>query len=201
MRTHPLRSGALAGMATVLVFTAVHQLMISDIWFSLLPMLVVGGLCGLALAWSYRVVFAEPGAGSWLRYNLAYLAVLVLLGVVSVAVFEPVTTAEAVMAGNGPPDALIGQALPFTGLYTLAAGALLSAVWGRSPGKAGALFLTTTALVFLFGLNISVVGLVEMSGGGYRALAEFFGLTVLILAGNAAFYLAFERRALFGRPT
>ncbi len=50
--------------------------------------------------------------------------------------------------------------------------------------------------MFLFGLNISIIGLVEMSGEGNRALAEFLGLTALILAANTAFFVALERRGL-----
>lgn len=71
---------------------------------------------------------------------------------------------------------------------------------GALAGAATVLLFTVVhqlILVFLFGLNISIIGLVEMSGDGYRALAEFFGLTVLVMAGNTGFFLAIERRRLF----
>ena len=191
------RSGALAGAATVLLFTVVHQLTISDIWFSLVPMLVIGVLCGMALAGSYRAVFDAPSLASWVAYSAAYLAALLLMGALSVVVFEPVTTATALMASGGPPPPeLIGQALPFTGVFTLAAAGAISLAWGRSWKKAGAILATTVTLVFLFGLNISIIGLVEMTGEGNRALAEFLGLTAMILAANTAFFAALERRGL-----
>jgi len=38
----PVRSGAVAGALSVFVFTIIHDILISDIWFSLLPMAVVG---------------------------------------------------------------------------------------------------------------------------------------------------------------
>jgi Mg2+/citrate symporter len=52
-----LLSGVIAGAASTLVFTAIHHLFISNIWFSLLPMLIAGALCGLCLAWSYGRLF------------------------------------------------------------------------------------------------------------------------------------------------
>jgi hypothetical protein len=196
----PLVSGAVAGMATTLVFTVVHQIVISDIWFSVLPMLGVGALCGMALAWSYDVVFDRPTARTWILYNTAYLAALILLGVLSVWVFEPVTTAAALMAAGGPPPPeLFDRGLPFTAVYTVAAAGVISLLWARTWPKTGAVLLATAAILFLFGLNISILGLVEMSGEGYRALAEFFGLTVLVLAGNAAAVLILERRTLLRR--
>lgn len=38
----PVRSGAVAGALSVFVFTIIHDILISDIWFSLLPMAVAG---------------------------------------------------------------------------------------------------------------------------------------------------------------
>lgn len=200
-KPHVALSGALAGIATVIVFTAAHHVLISDIWFSLIPMLVVGALCGAALSWSYAVVCADAAPGSWVRYNLSHLTVLLLLGAGSMAVFDPITTAAALMASPGPPpDELFARALPFTGLFTLGATAVLGVIWGRTLPKVGAILVATVALVFLFGLNISIIGLVEMSGDGYRALAEFLGLTAFVLASNTAFFLLLERRGLFRHP-
>lgn len=190
-----LLSGALAGTTTTLVFAIAHQLAISDIWFSIVPMLLIGALCGMVLAWSYRVVFEVPAAGSWIGYNGAYLAALLLMGGLSLALFEPVTTAEAILVSGGPPPPeLFDRALPFTVLFTLAAAGVISGAWGRSLPKAGAVLVTSVVLVFLFGLNLSIIGLVELSGDGYRALGEFLLLTVLIVAGNAAAFLLLERR-------
>lgn len=45
-----------------------------------------------------------------------------LLGVRSVAAFEPITTATAIMAAGGPPPPeLFDRGLPFTAAYTVAA--------------------------------------------------------------------------------
>ena len=65
-----MRSGTLAGAISAFVFTVVHYVTISDIWFSL-P--------------GYALLLRPPSLGSWSRYNLAYLVMFALLGVASVA--------------------------------------------------------------------------------------------------------------------
>ena len=87
-----LAAGAIAGATSAITFTALHQLIISNIWFSLVPMLVAGAVCGACLAWSYGCLFAQPSASTWWWYNLAYVALLALLGLTSIALFEPITT-------------------------------------------------------------------------------------------------------------
>jgi hypothetical protein len=43
-----LASGTIAGSVSAFVFAAIHDLFISDIWYSLNVLLVAGALCGLA---------------------------------------------------------------------------------------------------------------------------------------------------------
>ena len=76
-------AGALAGAVSAVVFTAVHDLMISDIWFMLLPMALAGAVCGLGLALSYALLVDSPTVGGWLGYNLLYLLLLFGLGPLS----------------------------------------------------------------------------------------------------------------------
>jgi hypothetical protein len=75
-----LLSGPLAGALSAVSFALIHALFISNIWFSVVPMMVAGALCGLGIAWSYRVVVRRPSLGSWLRYNALFVAMLALLG-------------------------------------------------------------------------------------------------------------------------
>ena len=63
-----VRSGAIAGAASVLAFTLIHDLWISDIWSMFVVMGVAGVLCGICLAWSYAVVVERPSLGSWVGY-------------------------------------------------------------------------------------------------------------------------------------
>lgn len=195
---HYVRSGAVAGAVSAFAFAVIHHLLISNIWFSLIIMLPAGVLCGGCVGWSYGLMFETPSMGSWLRYNLHYVAMFVLLGMVSVLVFEPITTAAALMVANEPPDELIGQAMPMTIIFTLAATILLSWRYGRSWLHYGAILLTCTLLVLLLGLNVSVIGLVSIPGNSLYLIAEMFGL---ILAINAFYVVAFvvlERKSLIG---
>jgi hypothetical protein len=191
-----VRSGAVAGAVSAFVFAIIHHLFISDIWFSLILMMVAGALCGLCVGWSYGLLFKIPSAASWLRYNLFFVAMFVLLGAVSVLVFEPVTTVAALVEANEPPDELIRQAMPMTILFTIATAVLISLLYGRSWLHYGVILLTCTVLVLLLGLNVSVLGLVYIPGSAVYLVAELFGLIFAINAVYVAVFIALERKSL-----
>ena len=189
-------SGAVAGTISTLVFTVIHDLFISDIWFSLIPMLVAGALCGLCVAWSYALLVPTSSVGGWLRYNLLYIAMFALLGAISVLVFEPVTTMAAVVTANGPPDALIGQAMPLTALFTVGMAVLVTTLYGAGWKRFGAVLLTCVVLVLLLGLNVSVIGLVDIPRGSLYLVAEMFGLIVALNVVYVLVFLALQWRRL-----
>lgn len=188
-----LRSGAIAGAISAFAFAAIHHLLISDIWFSLLPMLFAGAACGACLAWSYRRLFAAPTVRTWLGYNLVHVALLALLGLASILVFEPVTTIAALVEADGPPSDLIAQATPLTLAFTLGSVLLLSALWGRTLTGVAAIALTCVVLVLLVGLNVSALGLVHLPSGALYLVVEMFGLIFALAAVFALAYLMLER--------
>ena len=185
--------GAFSGIVSTLIFTIVHDIFISDIWFMLLPMLVAGALCGALLSWSYRLLVVVPSRLGWLVYNLIYVALFGLLGVASVLFFEPVTTMAAMVTLNGPPTELIDQAMPMTVGFTLGMAALFTLLYGRSITKFLAVLLTCTVLVALLGLNVSVIGLVAIPSGSLVVIAELFGLILVLNAVYVIVYLVLER--------
>ena len=191
-----VRSGAVAGALSALVFTFIHDVFISDIWFSLILMMVAGALCGLCVAWSYRLLFEVPSIGSWLRYNLLYVVMFVLLGAASVLVFEPVTTIAALVAADEPPHELIRQAMPMTVVFTLASAILVSLLYGRTWRHFGAILLTWTVLVLLLGLNVSVIGLVHIPRDSLYLVLEMFALILALNVVYAAVFFALERKSL-----
>ena len=191
-------SGLLAGFVGVLVFTAIHMVLISDILFMLVPMLVAGGLCGLLVAWSYALLVPQPSLGSWIRYNAAYLVLFVALGGASVVLFEPVATIPQLMATNGRPDALIGQAMPLTVAFVPVAAVLVTRLFGGGIRAFGPVLVAVAVLVFVLGLNVSLLGLVEVRAGELSLIAELFGLIAAIDAGFATAFLVLERRRLAG---
>jgi hypothetical protein len=192
-------SGAVAGAFSAFTFTLVHGLAISDIWFSLPAMLAAGALSGACVAWSYALVAGAPTLGSWLRYNFLYLGMFVLLGSVSVLIFEPVTTLAAVLGTGEPPNALFARAMPLTLAFIAGTTAAVTG-WYR-PGwvGAGAVLLTTAVLLTLLGLNVSVIGLVEVPRSASYLIAELFALILILSAVYAAAFALLERRALGGR--
>ena len=188
-------SGAVAGAVSVVVFLVVHQLMISDIWWSAVIMLVAGAACGAALAATFGLV-ARPTTTRWLAYNALWVVLLGSLGVSSILVFEPITTVAELIGADGPPDELIGQALPMTAAFTVLAAVLVT--W-LAIGRRSAFLpvLGTTALVvLLLGLNISVIGLAEFESGQALLVAELFALVIALAAVYAGVYWILERRSL-----
>ena len=173
--------GALAGVLATLVFTIVHQLLISPIWFAFPAMLAAGSLCGACLAWSYLSVARAPSQSGWLGYNLLYLFMLGALGCVSLLAFEPVTTIATLLATSEPPRALIGQALPMTGVFMVVAATLLGLVYRPSPRGILSILVTVVLMVLLLGLNISVLGFVDVPSGAAFVLLETFGLLLVLM--------------------
>ncbi len=182
-------------MSTI-VFTVVHDILISNIWPMLVPMLVAGIGSGVCLAWSYSHLARRRGLAGWLSYNLTYLLMFGLLGVVSIAMFEPVTTVGALMSGGRPPDGLFMQALPMTLVFTVVGASVVTWMFGRRLAGFGAAVLTMTVLMLTLGTNISIIGLVEFSGGTWYLVGEFFALTALLGAVFAVTFAISERHQL-----
>ncbi|UCG23892.1 MAG: hypothetical protein JSW55_17435 [Chloroflexota bacterium] len=189
-------SGAIAGAASAFIFTIIHDILISDIWFSLAIMLVAGALCGACLSWSYSLVVDAPSLRSWAAYNLLYDAMFVLLGLVSVLLFEPVTTMAAVVTANGPPDELIGQAMPITAVFTLLMAIIISLIYGFNWSRFGVILLTSTVLVLLLGLNVSVIGLVSIPRGSWYLVMEMFALILVLNVMYVIVFVGLERKTM-----
>jgi hypothetical protein len=180
--------GALAGASSAFAFAMLHAILISDIWFALVLMLAAGALCGACLGWSYTVMVPSPSLSSWITYNLLFDTMFVLLGIVSVLVFQPTMSMAALMALNGPPDDLIAQAMPVTAIFTLLMSVVVSVVYGFSWRRLAAALLSSTVLVLLLGLNVSVIGLVSIPRGSWYLVVEMLGL---ILVLNLVYVLVF----------
>lgn len=191
-----VRSGMLAGIASTIGFALIHDLLISDIWNTLPIMAVAGALCGLCIAWSYRLLRAQPSVTGWLGYNLAYVAVLGLLGATSVAVFEPTTTLAAVIAANEPPTDLINTAMPMTIAFALLAAATLSAFYGRRWTHHVAILVTVVVLVLFLGLNVSAIGLVDIPRDATFLIAEMSGLIFALALLYVSVFMALEHEVL-----
>jgi hypothetical protein len=191
-----VRSGAIAGLVSTVVFTAIHDALISDIWAMLVPMLVAGALSGMCVAWAYTVLVPHPSVGSWLRYNLVYLVLFVALAVVSIAVFEPIATIPELTAMGGSPGDLITQSMPLNLAAVVVGTVLVTSLFGGGRRAVGPVMLGVAVLVLFLGHNVSIIGLVEFGAGDLFLLAEFAGLIVAINAVFVAAFLVLERQRL-----
>lgn len=181
-------SGAAAGVLSSLSFAVIHQWLITSLWFFIYPMLAAGALCGLCLGWSYGLLRPKPSLRSWLAYNGLIVSMLALLGLTSLLVFKPVTTIAALLRLPGPPEDLFQQALPMTITFTLATTLVLSLIYRRGWRGLLAIFITSATVVAFLGLNVSVIGLVEIPRSFLYLVAELIGF-ILALAG--VFAIAF----------
>lgn len=187
------RSGAIAGSLAVVVFTWVHDLVISDIWAMLPVMAVAGTVCGVCLTWSYRALVRRPSLRSWAGYVGVFIVMFCVLAVASVAVFQPVTSMAEVSAAGGPIDHLFGTAMPLSAGFVV--GLTLFLVWRFGEGWAGfGPALVTSAVLMLFlGMNVSTVGLVDIPVEGWYLVAELLGLIVALGAVFGAAVVLIDR--------
>ena len=191
-----LRSGAVAGAASAFTFAIIHHLFISDIWFSVVIMMVAGAICGLCIGWSYALLVANPSVGSWLQYNMLYLMMFVLLGVASVLIYEPVTTIPALLASDGPPDELFRQAMPLTLVFILATAIFVYLLYKGTWLHFGSVLVTCIVLVLLLGLNVSILGLVYIPRSSVYLVGELFGLIFAINSVYVVVFIGFEWKRL-----
>lgn len=191
-----VRDGAGAGVLSVVVFTWVHHLTISDIWSMLPMMLVAGAACGACITWSFQGLFRRHSLGSWTSWNLVILAALGALAVASMVVFDPVTTMAAIMNRGGPVDDLIVRALPLTASFIVVTAAALGLALGEKPSDYVRALITSTVLTLVVGLNVSVLGLVEFAGDSIRFVLEFFALIVLLDVVYAVAFVFLRKRWL-----
>ncbi len=189
-------SGAFAGILSTLLFSVVHQLLISPIWFAIAAMLVAGAMCGTCLAWSYAVVVKRPTVRTWMQYNTLFVLILIALGLSSVLAFSPVTTIAELLKSSEPPRALIAQALPMTGVFTAVSTVCLLALYRPGWKGAGAILVTTLAVVLFLGMNISILGLVVVPRSSVYVVGEVFAL-IVALALTYATTMAYLRRSAF----
>jgi len=102
----------------------------------------------------------------------------------------------AISAAGGPVDELIVRALPHTGAFTLGTTGALGRLLSRRSSDYVRLLLTVTVLVVFLGLNVSVLGLVEFSGGSLLPVVVFFGLIVLLDLVFTVVFAALQWRQL-----
>ena len=178
-----MRTGMVAGAISAFSFALIHALLISNIWFSLPALLVAGAICGLCLGWTYGLLFEAPSVHTWLQYNALYVGMFIVIGCLSVLIFQPVTTLAAVMASDAPPGDLFRQAMPITIVSTFIMAAIIGRLYARTWIHYAAILLTCAVLVLLLGLNVSVIGLIAIPRSSLYLILELAGLILALNGG------------------
>ena len=200
--------GLVAGVVTIVGFTGLHHLLISNIWAMLPVMAVAAAATGASLAWTFARLDLAPSLAGWFALTGGYLVLLAVLGVCSLWLFTPVTTFAAVSEASGPVDELIVRALPLSAawvLVTVLLGAGLDHLrTGRRARGVAPLTVTSVLVLLTLGLNMSVLGLVELEGDARAAMTRFCGLVGLVVVVHALVFAGLltgpGRRRSSGRP-
>ena len=176
--------GALSGVVVMFGFTVVHNVLISDIWFNVGPMLFAGALCGFCIAWSYRTGVTDHSTAAWFRFAGLYAAEMISLGAVSVVVLRPRWTMAELLVAEDAFERLMPPAVPLM-VGAMVVGTVV--VWlycGRRWAALVPILVTQVLLVVLLGHQFAFLGLVEASS----ALLVVFGEFALFTVGLAAAY-------------
>lgn len=179
-------SGAVSGLVATAAFALVHQFLISDIWRSFSMMAVPGAVCGAALGFTYFLLSIRPGRSNWFAFCGSFIVALMVLGVVSLVVFEPRISISLLMLLSGPPADLIREALPITIGLAVPSAVAVAFIFGHRWWHVFPALLTTAIVFALLGLNVSILGMVEFTGSGFRMVAELAGMLVALVCVYAA---------------
>jgi hypothetical protein len=142
----------------------------------------------------FGILFRSYTSFSWFSYNSIFLVMFLLLALFSVIVFEPLTTMGELLQANGPPDDLIRKAFPMTILFTIAFAVIISVLYAKKLLQVLMVVITCAELMLVLGLNVSVIGLVDIPRTGFHLIMELFGLILLILFMNAIIFRILESK-------
>lgn len=189
-----IKSGAIAGVVSTLIFTIVHHIFIANIWFSFPFMALAGAVSGVCIAWTYGLIFQNKALSTWLKLNLFFIIMFVVLGILSVLLFEPVTTISALREANERPSELINQSMPLTVAFIFASTIILGLLYGNNLKHYLVILLTNAILILLLGLNVSILGLVFIPMDSIYLILEVFGLIAVIFVFYSCTFWLLERK-------
>ena len=188
-RTRPaLLAGALAGVAGLLVFLAVHHVWIRPIWFILPPGLLIAAPAGLAVGWAYAELRGALPARPWTHLAVlggvgAILAPAVLLAELRPALFDAAT-------GDLAPGVSVAEVAVRFGLELLLTATLAGAVAGRLLGGTRRATAATALAGFVFALgpghNVPLLGAMPGAGTGTVLLLAIAAVSAVVLVEGEA---------------
>jgi hypothetical protein len=185
-----LIAGVLAGVAGLLIFLVVHHFWIAPIWFILPPGLVIAGLGGLAVGWSYAEIKVGLPPRPW-----AAPAVAALIGaILAPSIFLAQRRAPLFNITTGTiPRQEVGRVVRRFTLELLMTAAVVGGLagWFIGHSQRAALATALAGLVFALGPghNIPFLGSTPAVGKGLMLLLAITVASALVLV-EASFWLA-----------
>lgn len=159
-------------------------------------MVIAGAVSGICIAWTFGLLFQKLTFNDWLRFNLFFIAMFVLLGIVSVIIFEPVATITALRVANERPTELINKSMPLTIIFIVGATITLGLLYGHNWKHYVSILLTNSVLIFLLGLNVSILGLIFIPTDFLYLILELFALIFLIFFVYAVVFFMLEKKRI-----
>jgi hypothetical protein len=180
--TASLIAGVLAGIVGLLLFLAIHHFWITPIWFILPPGLVIAGLGGLAVGWSYAEIRVGLPSPPWNVLALAVLVLATLLPAVILAELRPPLIPPPV---NTIPEGQGGRVFAHILLELLITATLVGSLAGWFLGDSWRAALSTGLAGFVFALgpghNIPLLGSTPAAGRGLVLLVTIVLTAAFVL--------------------
>ena len=189
-----LRAGSLAGILSALIFAIAHNLFIENIWYAIFFLVSGGMIGGITLAFNYFYMTEIPTAQNWAMYNFIFVTKYILLGVVSILVFEPVTTIPEILEINRRSGDMYTTALPLTVAFTLIFSFLMSLMFATKIKQFLLIIITNIIMMVALGINVSILGLVYTNKTSFELIMEVTGLIVLIMGTFSFGFLLFGKK-------
>lgn len=180
--------GAIAGVVSVTLFTVLHHVFISPIWWMYPIMAIAGAVSGFCLAWCYAGLVKAPSDRSWAIFIGLFTLMFGLLAVVSSLIYEPIITMAEVVNSTGGNPIPISETMGLMAVFTLGWAGLLTLAYRRGWRGFGVALIATSVLMLLLGVNVSTMGLVEIPRAGWILVLEFFGYLLAIGASYGFCY-------------
>ena len=182
-----LIAGILSGLTGLLVFLIIHHFWIRPIWFITPIGMLIAGIGGLSVGWSYYEIHLALPPRPWTSLALAFLiGVMLLPGIIIAQLRGPLVdfSSGAIPPGEGGRVAIhfLLELVLTAALVGAAAGWLL----GRSPQAL--IFTSLAGVVFSLGPghNIPLLGGTPAAGKGIILLLAIILASAVILVETSA---------------
>jgi hypothetical protein len=180
--TPHLIAGVLSGVAGLLIFLVIHHFWIAPIW-SILPVgLVIAGLGGLALGWSYVEIRVGLPHRPW-----TFLVLVALFGAIlapSVLIAQLREPLIDIATGIIPPEERVGVIAHFI-LELLVTATALGGLAGWLLGRTWQAVIATALAGLVFALgpghNVPFLGNTAVTGRGLAILLAIILVSAIVL--------------------